>query len=72
MLYLTCTMISRVDLSHYRVSHAKDWVSVDCATSTIRQLFANNFAKFNFESSDHEIEAFVWIPVGPARYFSQS
>ena len=32
--YLTCTMISSVDLAHYRVSRAKDWVSVDCGTST--------------------------------------
>ena len=35
MIYLTCTMISRVDLAHYRVSHAKDWVSVDCGTRLI-------------------------------------
>ena len=27
-LYLTCTMISSVDLAHYGVSRAKDWVSV--------------------------------------------
>ena len=33
MLYLTCTMISSVDLAHYRVSCAKDWVSVDCGKS---------------------------------------
>ena len=32
MLYLTCTMISSVDLACYRVSHAKDWVSVNCIT----------------------------------------
>ena len=32
MLYLTCTMISGADLAHYGVSHAKDWVSVDCGT----------------------------------------
>ena len=32
MLYLTCTMISSVDLAHYGVSRAKDWVSVDCGT----------------------------------------
>ena len=32
MLYLTCTMIASVDLAHYGVSHAKDWVSVDCGT----------------------------------------
>ena len=35
MLYLTCTMISSVDFAHYRVSPAKDWVSVDCGTSHI-------------------------------------
>ena len=32
MLYLTCTMISSVDLAHYGVSRAEDWVSVDCGT----------------------------------------
>ena len=33
---LTCTMISSVDLAHYRVSRAKDWVSVDCGTGTTK------------------------------------
>ena len=33
MLYLTCTMISSVDLAHYGVSRAKDWISVVCGTS---------------------------------------
>ena len=32
MLHLTCTMISSVDLAHYEVSRAKDWLSVDCGT----------------------------------------
>ena len=32
MLYLTCTMISSVDLADYGVFHAKDWVSVNCGT----------------------------------------
>ena len=32
MLYLTCTMISSVDLVHYGVFCAKDWISVDCGT----------------------------------------
>ena len=32
MLYVTRTMISSVDLAHYGVSRAKDWVSVDCGT----------------------------------------
>ena len=29
---LTCTTITSVDLAHYGVSRAKDWVSVDCGT----------------------------------------
>ena len=33
MLYLTCTTITSVDLAHYGVSRAKDWVSVDYGTS---------------------------------------
>ena len=32
MLCLTCTTITSVDLAHYGVSRAKDWVSVDCGT----------------------------------------
>ena len=35
MLYLTCTMISSVELAHYWVSRAKDWVSVDCGTRIV-------------------------------------
>ena len=35
MLYLTCTIISSIDLAHNRVSHAKDWVSVDCGTNQL-------------------------------------
>ena len=31
-LYLICTMVYSVDLVHYGVSRAKDWVSVDCNT----------------------------------------
>ena len=33
MLYLTCTTRTSVDLAHYGVSRAKDWVSVDCGTN---------------------------------------
>ena len=32
MLYLTCTTMTSVDLAHYGVSRAKDWVFVDCGT----------------------------------------
>ena len=32
MLYLTCTIISKVDLARYGVSRAKDWIFVDCGS----------------------------------------
>ena len=41
MLYLTCTTIPSVDLAHYIVSHAKDWVSVDCGTNCFSGIFSN-------------------------------
>ena len=41
MLCLTCTMISSVDLAHYGVSHAKDWVSVDCGTMKVNYIVGN-------------------------------
>ena len=34
MLYLTCTVISSVDLAQV-VSRAKEWVSVDCGTKVV-------------------------------------
>ena len=40
MLYLTCTTNTSVDLAHYRVSRAKDWVSVDCSTGNIYKYTA--------------------------------
>ena len=33
--FISRTMISSVDLAHYGVSRAKDWVSVDCGTSLL-------------------------------------
>ena len=35
MLYLTCTMISSVNLACYGVSRAKDWACVDCGKSAV-------------------------------------
>ena len=35
MFYLTCTTVTSVDLAHYGVSRAKDWVSVDCGTRCV-------------------------------------
>ena len=38
MLYLTCTTITRVDLARYRVSRAKDWLSVNCGANVLMDL----------------------------------
>ena len=37
MLYLTCTMMSSVDLARYGVSRVKIWVPGDC--DTVRFVF---------------------------------
>ena len=37
MLYLTCTTITSIDLAHYGVSRAQDWVSVKCGTIIERE-----------------------------------
>ena len=41
MLYLTCTTITSVDLAHYGVSRANDWVSVGCDTSYFHETWYN-------------------------------
>ena len=41
MLCRSYAMISSVELAHYGVSRAKDWVSVDCDTSTYKARFLN-------------------------------
>ena len=48
MLYLTCTTITSVDLAHYEVSRAKDWVFVDCGTITVIGEFIR-FLRFNIK-----------------------
>ena len=44
MLYLTCTTITSVDLAHYGVSRAKEWVSVDCGTSRFKYVAKSRFS----------------------------
>ena len=34
--------VTSVDLAHYGVSRAKDWVSVDCGTNSFRHPFAQS------------------------------
>ena len=43
MLYLTCTTITSVDLAQYGVSRAKDWISVDCGTNSVRGIMLKVF-----------------------------
>ena len=45
MLYLTCTTITSVDLAHYGVPRANDWVSVDCGTRTFWTFVFNVFER---------------------------
>ena len=56
MLYLACTMISSVDLAHYGVSRAKDWVSVDCGTKTSTRrnsrIRKHNYWSEKFENTE--------------------
>ena len=47
MLYLTCTTITSVDLAHYGVSRAKDWVSVDCGTTLSGKNYSHLKAFFS-------------------------
>ena len=51
MLYLTCTVISSVDLTHYGVSRAKDWVPWIVVQEMLLHQFLRNFGcrKLAFE-----------------------
>ena len=51
MLYLTCTTITSVDLKHYVVSRAKDWVSVDCGTKIWWRDSQKKFHQFGVRGS---------------------
>ena len=46
ILYLTCTTITSIDLAHYGVSRAKDWVSVKCGTTKFKHLLDNVNSRF--------------------------
>ena len=57
MLNLTCTTKTSVDLAHYGVSRAKDWVSVDCGTSVLP--WSENFHAIFVESPDKFLLPFI-------------
>ena len=63
MLYLTCTTITSVDLAHYGVSHAKDWVSQDCGISlSIEKTFRFWFPlQQNYAKARHRMESWPYI-----------
>ena len=47
MLFLICTVIFSVDLAHYGVSRAKDWVSVDCGTISFGVFFVSKGSNYS-------------------------
>ena len=51
-LYLTCTCttIPSVDLAHYGVSRAKDWLSVNCGTNITKNCVLEYSELFSFLS----------------------
>ena len=38
-------MVSSVDLAHYGVSRAKDWLCVDCGTNILNVMLLNKMIK---------------------------
>ena len=52
MLYLTCTTITSVDLAHYGVSRAKDWVSVYCGTIFVEVIICPSQLVLDTEKTD--------------------
>ena len=63
MLYLTCTTITSVDLAHYGVSRAKDWVSVDCGTNYNILLVLKLLGEDGFHIEDDKMRksAKLWM-----------
>ena len=55
MLYLTCTTITSVDLAHYGVSRAKDWVSVDCGTNILCLCLQTIYTEIQFFYIFHSV-----------------
>ena len=60
MLYLTCATISSVDLAHYGVSLAKDWVSLECGT--ISPMCACRYVYLIFMMRDNFCEFLICLP----------
>ena len=53
MLYLTCTTITSIDLAHYRVSRAKDWVSVKCGKFQVHASLLTDFDFYQACKDNH-------------------
>ena len=54
MLYHACTTITGVDLAHYGISRAKDWLSVDFGTRI-------NILRINIRTAGVSIPAFLLL-----------
>ena len=63
MLYLTCNTITSVDLAHYGVPRAKDWVSVDCGTMFDRfcDFSASAIEQINCSTSASPLEYSIMV-----------
>ena len=61
MLYLTCTTITSIDLAHYGLSRAKDWVSVKCGTSVYQPNFYGSKKNTEFHNKDLKSNAYTII-----------
>ena len=68
MLYLTCTTITSIDLAHYGVSRAKDWVSVKCGT---RMNYSFEKITFSLERISDSISLIFREKRGTNNNFSQ-
>ena len=68
MLYLTCTMISSVDLAQYGISRAKDWISVDCGTRwSVKSLNIGTERSVSYQTGP---EIAVWATRSPLPHYS--
>ena len=63
MLYLNCTIITSVDLAHYGVSRAKDWVSVDCGTIWVDSTMPSKDSDGMAKSIDYSVYLDPSVPV---------
>ena len=63
MLYLTGTMVSRVDLAYYGVSRTKDWVSVDSGTKLDKREKKRTFYGMNYQAYQCTVARYTLLKI---------